>query len=124
MVVGLIYRQVSLWKPTENLLTLLPEDPICFVSAKHLTDAVKAFKGSQFGQRAAQMPILSEIQRQRWWRQILYQKRLWEHEMGAESNFNKLKGYFGEEAILALYRRRGQNFIPSYKRGGSKGKVG
>ncbi len=108
VVVGLIYRQVSLWKPTENLLTLLPEDPICFVSAKHLTDAVKAFKRSQFGQRAAQMPILSEIQRQRWWRQILYQKRLWEHEMGAESNFNKLKGYFGEEAILALYRREGK----------------
>ena len=105
VVVGLIYRQVSLWKPTEDLLTLLPGDPICFVSAKNLTYAVKAFTRSQFGQRAAQMPILAEIRRQGWWRNIVYQKRLWEREMGGTLNFNKLKGYFGEEAILALYRR-------------------
>ena len=105
VIAGLIYRQISLWKPTDNLLTLIPENPICFVSAKNLADAVKAFTHSQFGQRAAQMPILAEIQRQRWWRQILYQKQLWEHEMGGEFSFNKLKGYFGEESILALYRK-------------------
>ena len=108
LLVGLIYRQVSLWKPTDNLLTLIPENPICFVSAKNLADAVKAFTHSQFGQRAAQMPILAEIQGQRWWRKILYQKQLWEHEIGGTLNFNKLKGYFGEEAILALYRRKGE----------------
>ena len=108
MIAGLIYRQVSLWKPTDNLLTLIPENPICFVSAKNLADAVKAFTHSQFGQRAAQMPILAEIQGQRWWRKILYQKQLWEHEIGGTLNFNKLKGYFGEEAILALYRRKGE----------------
>ena len=103
--VVLVYRQTSLRKPTENLLTLLPEDPICFVAAKNLTDAVEAFKHSPFGRRAAQMPIFAEIRRQRQWRQILYQKQLWEHEMGGEFNFKKLKGYLGEEAILALYRQ-------------------
>lgn len=89
----------------ENLFTLLPEDPICFVGAKNLTDVVETFRRSQFGQRTAQMPIFTEIQRQRWWRRIVYQKQHWEHEMGGRFDFNKLKGYFGEEAILALYRR-------------------
>ena len=106
--VFLIYRQTSLRRPVENLFTLLPEDPICYVSAKNLTDAVKAFGSSPFGQRTAQMPILAEVQRQGWWRQISYQKRLWEHAMGGEFNFNKLKGYFGEEAILALYGRESE----------------
>lgn len=91
----------------ETLFTLLPEDPICFVGAKNLTGAVETFRHSQFGQRTAQMPIITEIQKQRWWRQIVYQKQLWEHEMGGTFDFNKLKGYFGKEAILALYRREG-----------------
>ena len=103
----LIYRQTSLRKPVESLFTLLPEDPICFVGAKNLTGAVETFRHSQFGQRTAQMPIFTEIQNQRWWRQIVYQKQLWEHEMGGTFDFNKLKGYFGKEAILALYRREG-----------------
>lgn len=89
----------------ESPFTLLPEDPICIVGAKNLTDAVDAFRRSEFGQRTAQMPILTEIRRHWWWRQILFQKELWQHEMGGTLNFNKLKGYFGEEAILALYRR-------------------
>ena len=89
----------------ESLFTLLPEGPICIVGAKDLTDAVETFRHSQFGRRTAQMPIFSEIQRQRWWRQIVYQKQLWEYEIGGRFDFNKLKGYFGKEAILALYRR-------------------
>ena len=92
----------------ESLVTLLPEDPICFVGAKNLTDAVETFRHSQFGRRAAQMPIITEIQKRRWWRQIVYQKQLWEHEMGGTFDFNKLKGYVGKEAILALYRREGK----------------
>ena len=106
--VFLIYRQISLRQPVESLLTLLPEDPICFVGAKNLTNAVETFRLSQFGWRAAQMPIFAEIQKQRWLRQIVYQKQLWEHEMGGRFDFNKLKGYFGREAILALYRREGK----------------
>jgi hypothetical protein len=106
--VFLINRHTSLRKPTENILTLLPEDPICFVGAKNLTDAVKSFRSSPFGRRTAQMPILTEVQRQSWWRQLTYQKRLWEREIGGGLDFNKLKGYFGEEAIFALYRREGE----------------
>ena len=106
--VFLVYHYTSLRKPAENLLTLIPENPICFVGAKNLAGAVEAFSRSPFGQRAAQMPILAEIQSQRWWRQVVYQKRRWEHEMGGGFDFDKLKGYFGEEAILALYRREGE----------------
>ena len=106
--VFLIYRQFSLRKPTQSLIAFLPENPIFFAGAKNLTDTAEAFGRSSFGQRAAQMPILTEIQRQTWWKQIVHQKRLWEHEMGRKIDFNKLKGYFGEEAILALYRREGE----------------
>ena len=106
--VFLTYRQTSLRKPVESLFTLLPENPICFVGAKNLTGAVEKFRRSQFGRRAAQIPIITEIQKRRWWRQIVFQKQLWEHEMGGTFDFNKLKGFFGKEAILALYRREGE----------------
>ena len=105
VTVFLIYRQTSHRELVQSPFTLFPEDPICIVGAKNLTDAVDAFRRSEFGQRTAQIPIITEIRRQRWWRQFLYQKELWQHEMGGTLNFNKLKGYFGEEAILALYRR-------------------
>ena len=106
--VFLIYRQTSLRQPVESLFTLLPEDPICFVGVRNLSDAVETFKHSQFGRATVQMPIFAEIQRQRWWRQVVYQKQLWEYEMGGRFDFNKLKGYFGKEAILALYRSEGK----------------
>ena len=54
------------------------------------------------------MPILAEIQKQRWWKQLVYQKQLWEYEMGGVLDLKTVTGYFGEEAILAFYRREGE----------------
>ena len=49
------------------------------------------------------MPLLAEIQRQAWWKQFIYQKQLWEYEIGGELDLKTVTGYFGEEAILAFY---------------------
>ena len=54
------------------------------------------------------MPLLAEIAEQRWWKEIAYQKLLWEYEMGGRLDLKTVTGYFGEEAILALYQREGE----------------
>ena len=105
VVLALFYRSVSLREPDRSLLTLLPDEPICYLSIKDLGAFVETFGRSEFGRQAAKMPILADIQRETWWRQIVYQKQHWEYEMGGKLNLKTLKGYFGEEAILSLYHR-------------------
>lgn len=101
----IIYQYTSLWEPEQSLLTLLPERPICYVSVKTLEDVVATFNRSEFGKSAAKMPMLTEVQRQLWWRGMVYQKRLWEHRMGGKLDFKTIKGYLGEEALMAVYKR-------------------
>ena len=105
IVTAVIYQRTSLWKPEESLITLLPDRPICYLSLKELGNLVETFERSEFGKRTAQMPILSEMQQTLWWRLITYQKQLWEYEMGGVLDLKVIKGYFGEEAIVALYKR-------------------
>ena len=54
------------------------------------------------------MPILAEIRRELWWRQLMYQKQRWELEMGGKLDLKRLQGYLGEEAILSVYNRGGK----------------
>lgn len=103
-----IYRQTSLWKPEQSLITLLPESPICYLTLKELEGIVNTFNRSELGKQAAQMPILSHIKRQLWWQQLEYQKWVWESEMGGRLDMRAVKGHFGKEAILALYQREGE----------------
>ena len=101
----LIYRLTSLWEPDQSLLSLLPDTPICYVSVKDLSSFVETFQRSEFGLHAAQMPILAEVQREFWWRQLMYQKQRWELEMGGKFDHKRIRGYLGEEAILGVYKR-------------------
>ena len=103
-----IYRHTSLWKPEQSLITLLPESPICYLTLKELEGLVKTFNRSELGKQAAQMPILSHIKKQLWWQQLVYQKWVWETEMGGKLDMRAVKGHFGKEAILALYQREGE----------------
>ena len=105
VLIALIYRQTSLWKPDQSLLALLPNAPICYVSVKDLGSFVKTFQRSEFGTQTAQMPILAEIQREFWWRRLMYQKQRWELEMGGKLDLKRLQGYLGEEAIFSVYKR-------------------
>ena len=54
------------------------------------------------------MPILAEIQRELWWRRLMYQKQRWELEMGGKLDLKRLQGYLGEETILSVYNRGGK----------------
>ncbi len=105
VLIVLIYRQTSLWEPDQSLLALLPNAPICYVSVKDLGSLVKTFQQSEFGTQTAQMPILAEIQRELWWRRLMYQKQQWELEMGGRLDLKRLQGYLGEEAIFSVYKR-------------------
>ena len=104
----LIYRQTSLWEPDQSLHALLPDAPICYISVKDLGSFIETFQRSEFGTQAAQMPILSEIRRELWWRRLMYQKQQWELEMGGKLDLNRIQGYLGEEAILGVYKRGGK----------------
>ena len=108
LLIALIYRQTALWEPDQSLLSLLPDAPICYASVKDLGNFVKTFQRSELGTRTAQMPILGEIQRELWWRRLMYQKQRWELEMGGKLDLKRLQGYLGKEAILGVYKRNGK----------------
>ena len=108
ILLSIIYHRTALWEPEQHLLTLLPKSPICYLTLKELKGLVDTFNRSELGQQMAKMPLLAEIREQRWWTEIVYQKQLWEYEMGAKLDLKTVIGYFGEETILALYRREGK----------------
>lgn len=105
ILLSAIYRHTALWEPEQSFITLLPESPICYLTFKELEGLIQTFTRSALGKQSVQMPILAEIKEQRWWKQLVYQKLLWEYEMGGKLDMKAVKGYFGEEAILALYLR-------------------
>ncbi len=108
ILLSIIYQRTALWEPEQHLITLLPKSPICYLTLKELKGLVETFNRSELGKQTAKMPILTEIQKQLWWKQLVYQKQLWEYEMGGKLDLKTITGYFGEEAILALYRREGE----------------
>ena len=108
ILLSVIYTQQSLWEPEQHLITLLPKSPICYLTLKELKGLVDTFNRSELGKQTAKMPLLAEIAKQRWWKELVYQKQLWEYEMGAELDLKTITGYFGEETILAIYQREGE----------------
>jgi len=108
ILLSIIYHRIAMWEPEQHLITLLPKSPICYLTLKEMKGLVETFTRSELGKQTAKMPILTEIQKQRWWKQLVYQKQLWEYEMGAILDLKTVTGYFGEEAILAFYRREGE----------------
>ena len=108
ILLSVIYNRTALWEPEQHLITLLPESPICYLTLKELKGLVETFSRSEFGKQTAKMPLLAEIERQRWWRELVFQKQVWEYEMGGRLDLKTVTGYFGEEAILAVYQREGE----------------
>ena len=108
ILLSVIYHRTALWEPEQHLITLLPKSPICYLTLKELKGLVSTFNRSELGKQTAKMPLLAEISEQRWWKQLVYQKQLWEYEMGGKLDLKTITGYFGEEAILAIYRREGE----------------
>ena len=108
VLLSVIYQQTALWEPEQHLVTLLPKSPICYLTLKELKGLVETFNRSEFGKQTAKMPLLTEITEQRWWRELVYQKQVWEYEIGGKLDLKTVTGYFGEEAILAFYQREGE----------------
>ena len=108
ILLSVIYHRTALWEPEQHLITLLPKSPICYLTLKELKGLVETFNRSEFGKQTAKMPLLAEIQKQPSWKQLVYQKQLWEYEMGGKLDLKTITGYFGEEAILAFYQREGE----------------
>ena len=108
ILLSVIYHQTALWEPEQHLITLLPKSPICYLTLKELKGLVETFNRSEFGKQTAKMPLLAEIQEQRWWKELVYQKLVWEYEMGGKLDLKTVTGYFGEETILAFYQREGE----------------
>lgn len=121
ILLSIIYHRTALWEPEQHLITLLPKSPICYLTLKELKGLVRTFNRSELGEQTAKMPVLAEIREQRWWKQLVYQKQLWEYEMGGTLDLKTITGYFGEEAILAIYQREGEyTFLLITKVGGAE----
>ena len=108
ILLSVIYNRTALWEPEQHLITLLPESPICYLTLKELKGLVETFNRSELGKQTAEMPLLTEISEQRWWKELVYQKQLWEYEMGGRLDLKTVTGYFGEETLLAIYQREGE----------------
>ena len=108
ILLSVIYNRTALWEPEQHLITLLPEMPVCYLTLKELKGLVETFNRSEFGKQTAKMPLLAEIQAQRWWKELVFQKQVWEYEMGGRLDLKTVTGYFGEETILAIYQREGE----------------
>ncbi len=105
ILLSMIYQLTSLWEPEQSLITLLPENPVGYLSFKELEGFVETFNRSELGKQGAEMPFLADIKEQFWWKRLVYQKELWEYEMGGKLEQHTFKAYFGEETIFALYQR-------------------
>ena len=79
ILVSVIYHQTALWEPEQHLITLLPKSPVCYLTLKELKGLVETFNRSELGKQTAEMPLLAEIKEQRWWRELVFQKQLWEY---------------------------------------------
>ncbi|RKU31373.1 hypothetical protein C6497_02445 [Candidatus Poribacteria bacterium] len=108
LLLSVIYQKTALWKPEQSLITLLPKSPLCYLTLKELEGLVKTFNESEFGEQSRKMPLISYIRNQLWWRQLVYQKLVWEAEMGGKLDMDGVNGHFGTEAIMALYQREGE----------------
>ena len=108
ILLSVIYQQTALWEPEQHLITLLPKSPVCYLTLKELKGLVETFNRSELGKQTAKMPLLTEIQEQRWWKELVYQKLVWEYEMGGKLDLKTVTGYFGEETIFAIYQREGE----------------
>ena len=108
ILLSVIYNRTALWEPEQHLITLLPKSPVCYLTLKELKGLVETFNRSELGKQTAEMPLLAEIQEQRWWKELVYQKLVWEYEMGGKLDLKTVTGYFGEETILAIYQREGE----------------
>ena len=108
ILLSVIYQQTALWEPEQHLITLLPKSPLCYLTLKELKGFVETFNRSEFGKQTAKMPLLAEIQARRWWKELVFQKQVWEYEMGGRLDLKTVTGYFGEETILAFYQREGE----------------
>ena len=121
ILLSIIYHRTALWEPEQHLITLLPKSPICYLTLKELKGLVQTFNRSELGKQTAKMPLLAEIEQQQWWKQLVYQKQLWEYEMGGKLDLKTITGYFGDEAILAIYQREGEyTFLLITKVGGAE----
>ncbi len=119
ILLSIIYQRTALWEPEQHFITLLPKSPVCYLTLKELKGLVQTFNHSELGKQSTKMPILAEIEQQQWWKQLVYQKQLWEYEMGGKLDLKTITGYFGEEAILAIYQREGEyTFLLITKVGG------
>jgi len=65
--------------PKLNLVSILPEAPLGYISVKNLNDIISAVENTEFGKELKKLPILQTIKSNPTWRQLSYQKALWEY---------------------------------------------
>ncbi|MBM3238913.1 hypothetical protein FJZ31_21690 [Candidatus Poribacteria bacterium] len=97
--------------PKVDLVSILPESPLGYISVKNLNDIISAIEDTEFGVKLKTLPILQTIKSNPTWRQLRYQKALWEYEMRGRLDRNVLKDFADKEAILSVYNRNPFAFL-------------
>jgi len=111
------YKYLS--TPKLPLISLLPDSPFAYISAKDLDDAILSIENTEFGRKLREMPIIAEVESRLDWQELIYQKRLWEYSLQGRIDRKWLKEIVGQEAILSFYNRSEPSFLLISKIGAS-----
>lgn len=102
---GVLYYVV--WQKPE-ILSLVPDTPVAYISVSNLERSLSDSEISEFMNRLAQAPFLSDFKSTRLGKNIMLQKRAWERQLGGTIDRDTITTLMGKDAHLALYNKQGR----------------
>jgi len=94
--------------PKPWILSLIPGEPLAYITASNLSETLPAAKESEFVERVAKSPLWKDIKSSGLWRQIEGQKTAWEKQTKARLDPEGILQLVEKDALLALYKDQGR----------------
>ena len=94
--------------PKPGILSLIPGEPLAYITASNLSETLPAAKESEFVERVAKSPLWKDIKSSGLWRQIEGQKTAWEKQTKARLDPEGILRLVEKDALLAIYKEQGR----------------
>ncbi len=94
--------------PKPGILSLIPGEPLVYITASNLSETLPAAKESEFVERVAKSPLWKDIKSSGLWRRIAGQKTAWEEQTKARLSPAGILRLVEKDALLALYEEQGR----------------
>ena len=94
--------------PKPEILGLVPDAPLAYVSASGLSEALADAQESEFASRVVRSPLWKQLKSSRMWRQAKNLKRAWEKRSQLAIKPGEIIQLVGQDAVLAFYGEKGR----------------